>query len=99
MGAGISTKNLNSRIRYRLQKIASENDGVYENYTAKGEKDDVAWLMTYQVLRASNGEACTFPCYTINGSQINGFFNLDEAITQYKQNELAKLAESDTIDP
>ena len=29
MGAGISKETRNSRIRYALQKVARENDGVY----------------------------------------------------------------------
>jgi hypothetical protein len=99
MGAGISTTTRNSRIRYALQKVARENDGVYKMYTAKGIKQGTYWFVKYKTLYASNGESCMWQQFFVDGVHIDGAKNVDEAITQYKQNELAKLAESDIINP
>ncbi len=70
MGAGISNNAMNSRIRRRLQKIQNQLGvagvkSVYRNYQLVRFEDlnDLAiggFNITFNVLRASNGESASF---------------------------------------
>lgn len=82
MAAGLSSKQVSDRIRYRLQKIAAENGGEYvkasgsEPAQAKGVTEDgLQWSASFGVSRGSNGEVFGIPTYTVNDGKMEQSFS------------------------
>jgi hypothetical protein len=71
MAAGLSRKQIHDRIRYRLQRVARENDGTYHNFRVDGVKSGARWAAYYNILRASNGEVAGLLQVEVDGKLLD----------------------------
>ena len=72
MAAGLSRKQINSRVRNRLQSIAREHGGRYvpgsklaKPHVAGETADQLLWTARFSVSSMSNGETVGYPIFTV----------------------------------
>jgi len=85
----ISPKSIASSIRRKLQKIAKEHNGHYQNQTTIGIQDGYEWTAQYNIGKGPDGIPFAMLLFFVNGRLSSGA-TPSEAIQTYQNNEQRK---------